>query len=296
MVTQPELIIESQAVLGECPCWHQEQQLLYWIDVLKKQFHIYDPKTKQDRTINVGELVGSFVPKSKNEVILGLESGFASLNLETEAIKLLTPLEDGFPLKRFNDGKCDRTGRFFAGRIVVEDDERKDGSGSFYSLNGQLKARKLLDGWNTPNGMGWSLDYSTIYLIDSPTKKVFAFDYDLATGNISNRRVAVTIPDTEGYPDGMTVDTEGTIWVALWAGYKVTRWNPHTGELLQSISLPAPNVTSCTFGGANLNVLYITTARKDMDEAALSRYPQAGGIFSVQTDVTGLKSFEFAHF
>jgi sugar lactone lactonase YvrE len=198
-------------------------------------------------------------------------------------------------LKRFNDGKCDRLGRFFAGRIAIEEEQR-EGTGSFYSLNRQLKPKKLLDGWNTPNGMGWSPDYSTMYLIDSPTKKVFAFDYDLTTGNISNQRVAVTIPDTEGYPDGMSVDTEGNIWVALWAGFKVTRWNPHTGKLLDSISVPAPNVTSCTFGGAKLNELYITTARKDMDETTLSQYPQAGGVFRVQTDVTGMKSFEFARF
>jgi sugar lactone lactonase YvrE len=154
--------------------------------------------------------------------------------------------------------------------------------------------RKLLDNLSISNGMGWSPDYSTMYLIDSPTKKVFAFDYDLTTGNISNRRVVVTIPDElRGYPDGMATDQEGMIWVALWAGFKITRWNPQTGELLQSISIPAPNVTSCTFGGLNMNELYITTARKDMDEAALAQYPQAGSVFRLKTDVRGLKNFEF---
>ncbi len=295
MIAQPESIVESLALLGECPCWHQEKQLLYWLDILKKQVHIYNPQTKKNRTIDVGELVGGIAPSSNGEVIIGLESGFASLNLETEAIKILTPLEDDPPSKRFNDGKCDRLGRLFAGRIAIEED-RRESTGSFYSLNGQLKERKLLAHLNTPNGMGWSPDDSTMYLIDSPTKKVFAFDYDLTTGDISNRRVAVTITDTEGYPDGMTVDTEGMIWVALWSGFKVTRWNPDTGELLQSISVSAPNVTSCTFGGANMNELYITTARKDMDEAALSQYPQAGDVFRVKTAVIGLQTFEFAAF
>ena len=133
-----------------------------------------------------------------------------------------------------------------------------------------------------------------MYLIDSLTKNVFAFDYDLDLGNISNRRVVVTIPDElKGYPDGMAIDQEGMIWVALWAGFKVTRWNPHTGELLQSISLPAPNVTSCTFGGLNMNELYITTARKDLDQAALAQYPLAGSVFRLKTDIVGMKNFEF---
>jgi sugar lactone lactonase YvrE len=172
--------------------------------------------------------------------------------------------------------------------------EETEGAGSLYSLEKHLQVRKLLDNLSISNGMGWSPDYSTMYLIDSPTKKVFAFDYDLTTGNISNRRVAVTIPEElAGFPDGMTVDTEGTIWVALWAGFKVTRWNPHTGKLLQSISVPAPNVTSCTFGGSNLNELYITTARKDMNQAALNQYPYAGSVFRFKTDAIGMKSFEF---
>ena len=166
-------------------------------------------------------------------------------------------------------------------------------AGSLYSLDTNLTVRQLWSNLTVSNGTGWSPNYSTMYLIDSPTKKVFAFDYDLITGNISNRRVVVTIPDTEGYPDGMTTDTEGMIWVALWAGYKVTRWNPNTGELLQTIPIPAPNVTSCTFGGANMNELYITTARKDMDRAQLDYYPKAGSVFRFKTDVIGMKNFEF---
>jgi sugar lactone lactonase YvrE len=192
------------------------------------------------------------------------------------------------PSNRFNDGKCDPTGRFLAGTMAIDE---TPGSGSLYSLDQNLRVKQLLGGLSISNGMGWSPDYSTMYFIDSPTKQVVAFDYELNTGNISNRRVVVTIP--EGYPDGMTTDQEGMIWVALWAGFKVTRWNPRTGKLLQSISVPAPNVTSCTFGGSNMNELYITTARKDMDTAALDKYPKAGGVFRLKTDVIGMKNFEF---
>lgn len=288
MIAQAELAIESQALVGECPCWHQEKQLLYWVDILKKQFHIHNPKTEKNLTINVGEFIAGVAPRNNGEVILGLQSGLASLNLETEEISILARPEDYTPSHRFNDGKCDPVGRFLAGTMAVDETE---GAGSLYSLDKHLHVRKLLDNLSISNGMGWSPDYSTMYLIDSPTQKVFAFDYDVTTGNISNQRVAVTIP--EGFPDGMTVDTEGNIWVALWAGFKVTRWNPYTGKLLQSISVPAPNVTSCAFGGSNLKELYITTARKDLNEAALNLYPHAGSVFRVKTDATGMKSFEF---
>ena len=292
MVNQLEVLIESQAHLGECPCWHQEKQLLYWVDSTKKQLHVYQPETKTDRTIQLEKLVGCVVPRKSGGVVLGLEDGFAALDLETEKLTYLADPESDLPSNRFNDGKCDPAGRFLAGTM---DKDQKKGTGSLYLLDRNLTVKRLWDNLTVSNGMGWSPDYSTMYLIDSPTKKVFAFDYDLTTGNISNRTVAVTIPDTEGYPDGMTTDTEGNIWVALWAGFKVTRWNPKTGELLQNIYVPAPNVTSCTFGGANMNELYITTARKDMDKnpAQLDYYPKAGSVFRFKTDTIGMRNFEF---
>jgi sugar lactone lactonase YvrE len=295
MTAQLELIIETQALQGECPCWHQEKQLLYWVDVEKKQLHVYQPETKTNRTIELGKLVGCVVPRKSGGVVLALENGFAALDLETEKLIYLADPESNLPSNRFNDGKCDPAGRFLAGTMYIDrEQEAAQEAGSLYSLDRNLIVRRLLGDLTVSNGMAWSPDYSTMYLIDSPTKNVFAFDYDLKTGNIGNRRVVVTIPDAlRGYPDGMAIDREGMIWVALWAGFQVTRWNPYTGELLQSIFLPAPNVTSCTFGGLNMNELYITTARKDMDESALAQYPQAGSVFRLQTNFIGLKNFEF---
>ncbi|MGK7935038.1 MAG: SMP-30/gluconolactonase/LRE family protein [Xenococcaceae cyanobacterium] len=291
MVTKLELIVESQALLGECPCWHQEQQLLYWVDGDNQQLHVYQPETKIERTIQLEQLIGCVVPRKSGGVVLALETGFAALDLETEKLTPLANPESHPASNRFNDGKCDPTGRFLAGTMALKN--QTQGVGSLYSLDTNLTVRQLWSNLTVSNGIGWSPNYSTMYLIDSPTKKVFAFDYNLITGNISNRRVAVTIPDPDGYPDGMTTDTEGMIWVALWAGYKITRWNPNTGELLQTIPVPAPNVTSCTFGGANMNELYITTARKDMDRAQLDYYPKAGSVFRFKTAVIGLKNFEF---
>ena len=124
MVTQAELVIESQALLGECPCWHQEKQLLYWVDILKKQFHIYHPESQKNLTIDVGESIGGVAPRSNGEVILGLQSGFASLDLETEEINILARPEDYPPSHRFNDGKCDPLGRFLAGTMAIDETKR----------------------------------------------------------------------------------------------------------------------------------------------------------------------------
>ena len=295
--------MEQAIATDGCPCFRatielddtqigqQEKQLLYWVDTENKQLHVYQPETKTARTIQLEKLVGCVVPRKSGGVVLGLDDGFAALDLEIEKLTYLAAdPESDLPSNRFNDGKCDPAGRFLAGTMAIKETE---GAGSLYSIDRNLTVRRLWDKLTVSNGIGWSPDYSTMYLVDSPTKKVFAFDYDLTTGNISNRRVAVTIPDTEGYPDGMTTDAEGTIWVALWAGFKVTRWNPKTGELLQNIDIPAPNVTSCTFGGAGMNELYITTARKDMDPAQLDKYPQAGSVFRLKTNAIGMKNFEF---
>jgi sugar lactone lactonase YvrE len=286
-----ELVIESQAILAESPCWDEKKQLLYWVDILQKQLHIYQPQTNRDRIIQLDELVSCVVLRESGGVVLTLQSGFAGFDLDTEQINFLIQPENHPLSNRFNDGKCDPFGRFLAGTMAIDETPR---AGALYCLDEHLKIKRLLGELSISNGIGWSPDYLTMYLIDSPTKNVFAFDYDLDQGNISNRRVVVTIPDElKGYPDGMAIDQEGMIWVALWAGFKVTRWNPHTGELLQSISLPAPNVTSCTFGGLNMNELYITTARKDLDQAALAQYPLAGSVFRLKTDIVGMKNFEF---
>lgn len=290
MVDNLELIIEAQAFHGEGPCWHHEKQLLYWVNISAKELHVYQPQTQVKRTIKLEELIGCVVPRKAGGVVLALRNGFATLDLETEKLTYIATPENHPRSNRFNDGKCDPAGRFLAGTMAIDE---SSGAGSLYCLNENLEVKQLLSGLSISNGMGWSPDYSTMYFIDSPTRQVVAFDYELKTGNISNSRVVVTIPDGEGYPDGMTIDREGMIWVALWAGFKVNRWNPNTGELLQSISVPAPNVTSCTFGGANMNELYITTARKDMDKAALDKYPQAGSVFRLKTNVVGMKSFEF---
>jgi len=173
------------------------------------------------------------------------------------------------------------------------DMSEKNPTGSLYSFDGTSITR-LLSGITISNGLTWSPDHKTFFYIDTPTREVKAFDYELETGAISSPRVAVRVHESLGWPDGMASDIQGNLWIAMWGGAQVTKWDPNTGKLLEQIPVPALNVSSCAFGGRDLNVLYITTARKGMDEAELKQYPLTGGLFRLETDVEGMPTFEFA--
>jgi len=291
MNAKVELVLDARAELGEGPIWHAQRQVLYWVDILKCQVHIYNPATKRDRAISVGQFVGTVVPRKAGGVMVALQRGFARLDLNTEMLDFIADPEADKPGNRFNDGKCDPAGRFWAGTMPIEGSEP---TGSLYCLHANLTVKKMLSPVINSNGIAWSLDKKTMYYIDSPRLIVDAFDFDNATGNIANRRTAITIPPGIGFPDGCTLDAEGMLWIAHWGGSRVTRWNPATGELLDTLPVPATNVTACAFGGPNLDRLYITSARVGLDNAALRQNPHEGGLFVAQPGVTGLEAFEFA--
>lgn len=292
MAPEFEIVVDTPALLGEGPCWDQERQQLYWVDIYQKRLHIFQPNSATNRTIQLPDLIGCAVPRAAGGMLLALQNGFATLDLESEALTYVTDPEADLPDNRFNDGKCDPAGRFLAGTM----DNKEEGAvtGSLYSLAANFEVRRLFEGVAISNGIAWSPDYRTLYYIDSPTQQVIAFDYDLDNGTVSNRRVIITLTEPNVFPDGMTSDMTGMLWIALWGGESVTRWNPATGELLERIYLPALNVSSCTFGGAQMTELYVTTARKGTAEATLAKYPKTGSLFRIQTDVTGMPSFAFA--
>ncbi len=285
-----ELVLDARAELGEGPVWDPRAQVLYWVDINGFAVHVFDPATGRDRSINVGQHVGTVVPRRSSGVLLALREGFAALDLETEQVtRLVNPEPD--PRTRFNDGKCDPAGRFWAGTMPLES---RDPIGSLYRLDPDLSVQRMLTGVTVSNGIVWTADHATMYYIDTATRRVDAFDYDHASGAISNRRPAIEIPEHMGVPDGSTLDAEGMLWVAHFYGSRVTRWNPASGELLGQIDVPVPNVTACAFGGADLDQLFITTARVAMDEAALEQHPQAGGLFMARPGPRGLAANEFA--
>jgi len=283
-----ELVLDARAQLGEGAIWDTGRQVLYWVDITGQKLHEFDPATGRNRTWEMGQTVGTVVPRRAGGVLVAVSDGFAAFDLETGKLEVIADPEADSPETRFNDGKCDPAGRFWAGTMSTKGVAE---AGSLYVLDTDHRVRKMAEKVSTSNGLVWSLDQRTMYYIDTRLQRVDAFDYDLATGNIANRRVAVPIPEDQGRPDGMTLDAEGMIWVAHWEGWRVTRWNPVTAELLATIKVPVARVTSCAFGGVNLDVLYITTARPAKDDPA---QPHAGSLFVVQPGVRGLPAFMYA--
>jgi sugar lactone lactonase YvrE len=287
MNTSVQLLLDAQAKLGEGAIWDGRRQQLLWIDILGKSLHVCDPVTGKDRAIDVGQFIGTVVPRRSGGVMVAVYDGFAALDLVTGKLEFITDPEADLPDTRFNDGKCDPAGRFWAGTMSLKGVNE---AGSLYVLDAHHSARRMVTGVSVSNGIVWSRDARTMYYIDTRLQRVDAFDYDLATGNIANRRVAIPIPADQGHPDGMTMDAEGMLWIAHWDGWRVTRWNPLTGQLLQTIQVPVARVTSCAFGGPNLNQLFITTAQPTQSDPA---QPQAGGVFVAQPGVCGLPAFEY---
>jgi sugar lactone lactonase YvrE len=291
-----ERVPDKLAEFGEGPIWDAKRQVLYWVDLNTQELHIYDPANDRDRAIDVGQRVNTVVPRRSGGVMLALHHGFASLDLETEQVEIVADPERDLPGNSFNDGKCDPAGRFWAGTWDIVDYETD--AGSLYRLDPDLSVHKMLEGVTCSNGIAWSLDAKTMYYIDSnwtlPEFRVDAFDYDLTTGEVDNRRVACHVPRELGLADGMTIDGEGMLWVAHVTGRNAAlrRWDPVEGRVLQQVDVPG-FPTACAFGGPDLDQLYITTVREKSPEE-LERYPLTGGLFRADVGVTGVPAFEFA--
>jgi sugar lactone lactonase YvrE len=281
---EAELVLDAKAMLGEGSIWHPKENKLYWIDIEGKILHIYDPVSKEDKEYSVGSRVGTVVPVEGGGALVALQNGIHKIDLETGQLQFLAnPLPDSN--MRFNDGKCDPSGRFWVGSMAL--DSRKKGA-SLYRLDKDKSVHHMLDSVSISNGIVWTADKKTMYYNDTPTGTIQGFDYDDKSGAITNRRVVVRIPGGTGSPDGMTIDAEDNLWVALWGGACVAKFNPRTGEMLQKVKVPAQNVSSCAFGGKNLETLYITTARAWVNPDKLKEFPLSGGLFAVKPGVRGV--------
>ncbi len=285
-----ELVVDSKSLLGEGAIWHAKTATLYWVDIERHHLYVYDPGTRANRTIDLGQRIGTVVPKKTGGLLLALEDGFSHLDLQTETITKIVDPEADIADNRFNDGKCDPAGRFWAGTVSLTG---KRETASVYRLDKDYSVSQMISRVSISNGIVWSLDKSKMYYIDTPTQQVAAYDYDDRTGGIANRTVAVTVPRQMGLPDGMTIDAQGKLWIALFGGSAVTRWDPDTSKLLEKVTIPVQNVTSCALGGELLQDMYVTTAREGMTEEQLRAQPQAGGLYRFVSPVAGLPAFEF---
>ena len=277
--------------LGEGPAWDERRGVLVWVDIWAGHVHLYDPASGSDRHLAVGQPVGAAVPRRSGGLVLAVRDGFAFLD-DDGTLTVVAEVEVDRPENRMNDGKCDRHGRFWAGTMAGEY-WRRTGAGALYRLDPDGSVTKMVDGVTISNGLAWSADDRTMYYIDTPTQRVDAFDYDADTGDIANRRPVVQIPKEDGSPDGMTIDAEGFLWVALYGGSAVHRYSPD-GELERVVRLPASNVTSCAFGGPDLDDLFITSARQELSDEQLAAQLHAGALFDHRPGVRGLPVERFA--
>jgi len=279
------VVSEIRAKLGESPSWDSHTNRLYWVDISGHRLHVWDPNTSRTHTLDAGQLISAAAPRQSGGAAVLLQHGFYAVDVSAGQWEPLSLLENRDPLLRFNDGKCDPAGRFWAGTMDVH---ARNGAGTLYCLDTDLKLHAVLDHITCSNGITWSPDYRTMYYIDSTTFKVVAYEFDLGTGHLSHPTDVIRVPENLGLPDGMTSDREGMLWIAQWGGGQVSRWNPRTGQLLEAIQIPVKHVTSCIFGGKDLDVLYITTA-EDQDD----NNPLAGALFRYHSSVQGMPTFPF---
>ena len=290
VVNEVTVAYQTEAKLGEGAIWNHESNKLYWVDIEGKLFNMFDPKTKKNRSFLTASQIGTVVPINKKEALIALIDGIYTINLETGHTTVFAEMADVLTGCRLNDGKCDPAGRLWVGSMHWK---QESGKAKLFSIQNDGTITTKIDSVTISNGIVWTKDKKTMYYIDTPTSQIKAYDYDSATGTISNERVAVEISKDLGFPDGMTIDDEDMVWVGMWNGNAVIRFNPITGQLLQKIEVPAHNITSCAFGGENLETLFITSAKLDMTDEELKKYPLAGSVFKVNPGVKGVKSFFF---
>jgi sugar lactone lactonase YvrE len=287
---EAELFVDAHAALGEGPVWDDRENCLWWVDILGEAIHRTDPSSRRDEVVPIGQYVGAVALRASGGLVAAVRDGFVAVDPASGRLDLLAPVEVHDPATRMNDGKVDPAGRFWAGTMGVDP---RPGAGTLYRLDADLRVTAVLPGTTISNGLDWSLDGRTMYYIDTPTRRVDRFAFDSASGALAGRAPAVAIREGAGGPDGMTVDAEGYLWVALWDGWAVERYSPD-GRLDRRVEVPAQQASSCAFGGPDLDMLFITTAQEGFPPGGLPDQPHAGGVFVCRPGVRGRAPFRFA--
>jgi sugar lactone lactonase YvrE len=277
-----ECLLRANAVLGEGPVWDGARQRLWWVDIEARALHRFDPAEGKDEHWKLEHRLGFAVPAARGDLVIGTQRGLMRFHPENGAITAVIDPEADLPENRFNDAKCDPVGRLWAGTMAVSE---APGAGSLYRIDASWNIDRTLSQVSISNGLAWSPDGQVMYYIDSPTRRIDAFDFDRLTGDICNRRAVVAVADA--FPDGMCVDRAGNLWVALWGGWGVTCYDPRNGMALAKVEIAVEAVTSCCFGGPAWDELYITTASRDLDASGRIQQPAAGAIFRARVGASG---------
>ena len=285
MQAQVECVVRGQELLGECPLWDERSGGLWWVDILAPALKKWNGTVQ---TYPLPEAMGSFAFREKGGLLAAMKTGFYFMDVERNERTSIAAPEADKPANRLNDGRCDRAGRFWAGTMM---ESMRKPEGALYRLSPDGRCERRRGAITVPNSLCWSPDGRTMYFADSPTRRILAFDYDAASGEPSNERLFAA---TEaGFPDGSCVDADGCLWNAEYGGWRVVRRTP-AGKLDRVVELPVQNPTCCAFGGSELDVLFITTARQRLSEAEIRKQELAGSLLAVRPGVKGLPESRFS--
>jgi len=284
----PRCVANVHAILGEGPVWVAREGALYWVDIKGRKIFRLDTNDELTEW-RTPMRIGSIAPRKSGAFVAGTDEGIAIVDPTTNRFDIVARPEEQLPDNRFNDGKVDRRGRFWAGTM---DDRERSSNGTLYCVDPDLGWTAVDTSYKVTNGPAFSPSGTTMYHNDSARQVTYAFDMDPA-GVASNKRAFLQFGDRDGYPDGMTVDSEGCLWIAFWDGWCLRRYSPD-GEWIETIKVPVQRPTSCTFGGPDLDRLYISSASKGLDEQALAMQPNAGGLFMITPGVRGIEDVPFA--
>lgn len=286
--TEYEIAVPPIAGLGEGPRWDAASATLLWVDIPGRCVHRYNPSTGEDTVQQVADVVSLALPRRRGGIVIGLPNGVH--HYDGERFTLLAGIEAERPETRTNDGACDAAGRLWVGTMPF--DERSPVAG-LYRVDPDCSVTTILSGTTISNGLGWSPSGQSFYFIDSPTRRIDVFDFDMASGALENRRPLAAVEVEGAVPDGLNVDAEGCIWVALHGGWGLNRYSPD-GELVGEVRLPMAMITSCCFGGPGLRDLFVTTRRQGLSEAEAAGQPLAGALLRLDVGAAGLPTHAFA--
>ena len=269
--------------LGEGPVWDDRKDELLWVDV--HQHHLHFLATNGSReTHSFNQMISFALPCLDDSYIIGLQEGIFRYHRNTKDLAEIHNPEVHLPSNRFNDGKCDPFGNVWAGTMSLD---LQANQGSLYKMDQNLHITKQFGPVSISNGLAWNQELKRMYYVDSPSRTIYSWEYDESTESLDAPLNTFQTPKEMGFPDGMTIDQEGMLWIAHWDGGCVGRWHPELGQLITKVDIPAPRVTSCTFGAKEMTTLYVTTARVELSQEQLSQFPLSGSVFAIDTNTKG---------
>lgn len=273
------LLYPSQCMLGESPLWHHERKSCFWTDIENGRLYEFNSISNEIKEWQFNTRVSAVLENKNGDIVLGVQGGIMELDITADQVKWLTDVDSHKENNRCNDAACDSNGRIWIGTMDIHCAEAE---GSLYCIDGNLQAERKIRKLTIPNGIVWSENNALMYFIESTSRTVKSYSFNQHMGEIGHEKTVIHIPPPMGMPDGMAIDEEGMLWIALYGGFGIGRWNPRDGELIDIISLPVPNVTNCCFAGENMDQLVITTAREHLSSADLLKYPSSGDVFIIK--------------